>query len=392
MIIRQSAALTWIFFGMLFSRPLKVSYSIISIALVIFVLLSFLSISEGFRSVGDASGSATVGVIISDGARSETQSGITFSDQNQLEAELLRLDMGSTSIISPERQIVVPRKLRDGRDAGLLVRGIRPPGVDLREGMTIIEGRVPEAGTREIMVGVRLAAAYPGLSVGNSVRLGPETWTVVGRFSLKNSVYESEAWADLDVMNAVFPAEPATQTLRFGQIDAGELFDAAEAIDNLPAINYRVVSERQLFAAQSGRSTDLILRLGWPLSIIMAIGAIAGAANTMSYNVSSRRRETATLKTLGYRGTAILTATLIESAIIALLGGVCGLIVAFLVFDGVTATALGGDFARTVFSLEVTYEVAVRGIGLALVIGLLAALGPALGASRTPTTSTSSVT
>jgi putative ABC transport system permease protein len=265
------------------------------------------------------------------------------------------------------------------------MRGLERDGFTMRRGFTLVEGRLFEPGAAELIVGRGATSAYRGLEIGSRIELGSMQWTVVGIFALQGGAFESEAWADLAVMTAAFPDQQPVQTIRVGPgLPEGAIAALSTAVSTRPGLFYQVTTERGLFASQAGRSTDLILRLGWPLSMIMACGALAGAANSVSYSVQSRQGETQTLRTLGFSAHATFVATLAESTLVALAGGLLGIVLAYGVFDGTTATALGADAARTVFAMTVTPELAGRALVLAAMIGLLAAFSPALSAYRAP--------
>ena len=143
-------------------------------------------------------------------------------------------------------------------------------------------------------------------------------------------------------------------------------------------------TEKDFFAQSAGGLSNLIMYLGWPLAIIMAVGALAGAWNAMYASVDSRIREIATLRTLGFSGFAAFVGTLVESLMLAFIGGLVGAVITYFVFDGVSASTLGGSFTQVVFSFAVTPAAVVSGVVLALLVGLLGGFFPALRASRVP--------
>jgi putative ABC transport system permease protein len=138
------------------------------------------------------------------------------------------------------------------------------------------------------------------------------------------------------------------------------------------------------FAEQASRTSDLIQKLGWPLAIAMAFGALAGALNTMYSSVAARVTEIATLRAIGFGGLPAFVGTLVESLILAAIGGVIGAAATFLIFDGMSASTLGASFTQVVFSFKLTPALAVEGVVLALIVGLIGGIFPAIRAARTP--------
>jgi putative ABC transport system permease protein len=145
-----------------------------------------------------------------------------------------------------------------------------------------------------------------------------------------------------------------------------------------------VKTEAEYYQEQAKAMSDMIFFLGWPLAIAMALGALAGALNTMYNSVAQRAVEIATLRAIGFRGVSAFLGTLVESLVLAFIGGLLGTLAAFLLFDGISASTLGGSFTQIVFSFELSSDAFVQGITLAMIIGLVGGFFPALKASRVP--------
>jgi putative ABC transport system permease protein len=154
--------------------------------------------------------------------------------------------------------------------------------------------------------------------------------------------------------------------------------------DNDPRMKLDVKSEAAYFADQSSQTTDLIQKLGWPLAIAMAFGALAGALNTMYSSVAARATEIATLRAIGFGGFSAFVGTLIESLALAAIGGVIGAALTYAIFDGLSASTLGGNFTQVVFNFKLSPVLIGEGVLLALVVGLVGGLFPALRAARMP--------
>jgi putative ABC transport system permease protein len=216
-------------------------------------------------------------------------------------------------------------------------------------------------------------------------RLLPTTrWTVVGVFESGGSVFESEIWGDLPVIQSLFNRNNVFQTAR-ARLTSPQALDALKAyVDNDPRLKLDTKSEVEYFADQASQTSDLIQKLGWPLAIAMAFGALAGALNTMYSSVSARAAEIATLRAIGFGGFPAFVGTLTESLVLAAIGGAIGALATFFIFDGLTASTLGGSFTQVVFSFKLSPALVGQGVVLALIVGLIGGLFPALRAARLP--------
>jgi putative ABC transport system permease protein len=369
-------------------QRLALSLSMVfSIALVVLVLAGFLSMAAGFERVLKGSGSAAVAVVLGGGARQETGSDIPPDTVRSILAlggdiGVLR-DAGGTLVAS--REMVVTAAAAQGNTT-LALRGMDPSGPGLRDGVTLSKGRLFAPGSREIVVGEGLVQQMPDLAIGDTLRLGSLDWLVVGYFAANGSAFESEIWADLDSLRAGFDRQGEVQTLRLRLTDPAAIGRPRIALATATAEPLTVLSEADLYAGQSGRTAALIRLFGWPLAALMAIGAMAGALNTMMSSVSERSTEIATLRALGFGRLPAFLATWAEAALLALLGSLIGVALSWAIFNGWQASTLGANNARMGFRLLVTGEV-MRAAGLVgLAIGLIGGALPAIAATRLPLT------
>lgn len=367
------------------SRASIALVTLVAVAVVVAVLLSFLAMGNGFRSTVSGTGSPNVAIVMREGSESEVNSTIT-RDQVRLllDAPNLRRD-AEGPIGSAELYVVVDGVKRSGGTrANLPLRGIEARGVQLREGVRIVEGRMFEPGTNEILVGAGVVREFEGFDLGQEIRFNRSTWKVVGVFAIEGSVFESELWADVRAVQSLFQRGSRFQTLRLGMADPARFAELEAYVRDDPRLKLDVKTEQAYFAAQAERTTDLILYLGWPLGIAMAFGALAGALNTMYTSVAMRAREIATLRALGFSGIAAFAGTLAESLLIAVAGGVLGALATWGFLDGLSASTLGGSFTQVVFRFELSPYLVWQGVGLALVIGFAGGVFPAWRAARTP--------
>ena len=372
-------------------RRLSISASMVfSVALVVCVLAGFLAMARGFETTLQSAGSSSVAVILGGGTNQEAGSDVPASIIRTLSAMTddigVTRDANNLPIFSREIIVAVDAKSR-GADAGqtLALRGMDQSGSSIRDNITLSAGRLFAPGTREIVVGERLAQQF-GLSMGTMVRLGTVDWTVVGHFSARGSAFESEIWADLDAVRSAFDRQGQVQSLRMRLADPASLSRLQDKISAIKAAPLLAVAEAQLYAAQSARTADLIRLFGWPLALLMAVGATAGALNTMMNSVSDRTVEIATVRALGFSRLSAFLGTWVEAVVLAAIGVVVGLLASWLAFNGWQASTVGANGARMAFQLSVTCDVMATAGLLGLAIGILGGALPATVASRLPLT------
>jgi putative ABC transport system permease protein len=356
------------------------------VALVVIVLLAFLAMGNGFQRTLASAGAEDIAVILRGGSQSEVNSVVT-RDQVRLVEEALGVAKTSDGqpLVSAELYLVVDGVKRSSQTkANLPLRGIGQEGAAVRKGITIVAGRMFAPGSSEIVVGNALLKEFQGFDLGQTVTFGTGRWTVTGVFEAEGSVFESEIWADLPVVQSFFKRDNVFQTVRARLDSPAALNGLKSYVDNDPRLKLDAKSEAAYFAEQASGTSDLIQKLGWPLAIAMAFGALAGALNTMYSSVAARASEIATLRAIGFGGLPAFVGTLIESLILAAIGGVIGAATTFLIFDGLSASTLGASFTQVVFSFQLTPAIAAEGVILALLVGLVGGLFPAIRAARMP--------
>lgn len=384
--LKQIAAVTAINLRSIPQRFWLSLSTVVAVALVVMVLLSFLAMSAGFRRTLASSGADDIAIVLRAGARAELNSVIARDQVRLLEdAPGIARDPQGKPLTSAELYLVVDGiKRTTGTKANLPLRGIGESGAAIRKGIRLVEGRMFEPGRNEVVVGKSLLREFSGFELGRTVKFGTSQWTVVGVFEAEGSVFESEIWADLPVVQSLFNRPNTFQILR-ARLTGPEALAALKAYnDGDPRLKLDVKSEKDYFSEQSSQTSDLIQKLGWPLAIAMAFGALAGALNTMYSSVASRSVEIATLRAIGFGGFPAFVGTLVESLLLAGVGGVIGAVATFLIFDGFSAATLGASFTQIVFSFELTPALIGQGVALALIVGLIGGLLPAIRAARMP--------
>jgi putative ABC transport system permease protein len=359
---------------------------VVGIAGVVGVLVALLAMGEGFRSVLAQAGRVDEAIVLRKGASAELNSGLS-RDNAVLIAQgpgILK-NAESKPLASAEVVVVVslPKKTT-GTDANVEVRGVGPRVWELRTNAKIVDGRRFELGKRELVVGKGAHSEFAGLETGQTLRLGLQEWTVVGRFTTGDA-HESELWGDAEIVQGAYSRDGyQSVTLKLTNADAFDTLKAALSTD--PRLTVDVERTRDYYATQSEDLTRLIRILGVAIAAIMGVGAVFGALNTMYTSVSTRSREIATLRAIGFAATPVVIAVMLESAVLALLGGAIGAALSWLMFDKYTVSTLGANFSQVVFAFKVSPTLVAHGLLWSLVIGLLGGLLPAVAAGRMPVT------
>lgn len=369
--------------------PQRVSASLIAVAGVagvVVVLVAVLSIAEGFRAAMVGAGAADVAIVMRGGSDSELSS--------TLEVESVRVALGAPGVrrtdagplASAEIFVIVEVSKRStGTAANVPLRGVGAAAFGVRDNVQLAAGRRFREGTREVIVGRSAAGQFAGLELGDTQRWGNQDWTVVGIFEAEGSVAESEVWGDASVVQSAYRRGSTFQSVhaRLQSPDAFKQYRAA--LENDPRLSVSVVRESDYFLAQSQALYAIVTTLGLGIAVLMAIGAVFGAVNTMYAAVASRTREIATLRALGFGALPVVASILAESVLICLAGGVAGGAIAYFGFNGYqTATLNWQTFSQVAFAFLVTPELLLRGFACALVLGVLGGLLPAVRAARLP--------
>jgi putative ABC transport system permease protein len=363
---------------------------IVGIAGVAGVLVAVLSMSEGFRHTLASTGRGDRVIMLRAGSDAEMSSGIS-RDQTQLVASLpaVARDASGRPLASAELVVMVDLPRRGQTDPNNVpFRGVQPVAFTIREEVALVEGRRFAPGVREVMVGRRAARQFEGLEVGSRIAFRDSDWVVVGIFTSGGDVHESEIWADAEVAASAFRRtgfQSVTARLVDGSAAGLEALTAAIGRDRRLSIT--VLREPEYYAKQSRVLSTLINVLGYTVATFMAVGAMFGALNCMYSAIASRQVEIATLRAIGFGGAPVVVSVLIESLILALVGGTLGGGLAYLYCDGASLSTLNFDtFSQVAFDFRVTGALFAQGLLWALAIGAAGGVPPAIRAARLPVT------
>jgi putative ABC transport system permease protein len=362
--------------------------ALVGIAGVVMVLIGVLSISAGFRAVLTLSGARDVAIVLRSGATDEMGSGLTL-EQTKIIADAKNIQRDEQgSIASPELYVIVDIPLkRTVTAANVPLRGVGPQAPQLRQNFRIVEGRNFTPGTFEIIAGRGASQQFAGLTVGNKLRWGTTDWTVVGIFEDRGSVAESEVWTDATVLQGAYNRGTTFQSMRV-KLTSPEAYRAFEdALTTDPRLNVRMFTEREYYEKQSRTLIALVSTIGTVIAVLMGLGAVFAALNTMYSAVSTRTREIATLRALGFGAAPVIVSVLTEALLIGLIGGVLGALISYFAFNGVRASTMNfTTFSQITFAFTVTPTVLVLGVVYALILGFIGGLLPSLRAARLPIT------
>jgi putative ABC transport system permease protein len=367
----------------LWVRRLTTVLTAAGMALVVFVFSAVLMLDAGLKATMVSSGSDLNVVVIRKGSDTEVQSGIE-RDAAAVVETLPQIARGADGGTLVSREVVALDSLSKRSSlqrTNVPVRGIPPLGLQLRNQVRIVEGRMFRPGASEVVVGSSVAHDFGGVGIGQTLNFAQRQWLIVGRFDAQRTAFDSEIWGDCDQLLQAF-RRIAYSSLLVRLTRAGD-FDALRgAIDADPRLQLEARRERQYYEDQSRQMSDFIRILGLTLSVIFSLGAMIGAAITMYASVATRTAEIGTLRALGFVRRSILTAFLLESMLLALVGGVAGLAAASLLQAVRISTTNFQTFSELAFSFELTPGVIVRALLFALVMGLAGGVLPAAKAAR----------
>jgi putative ABC transport system permease protein len=359
--------------------------SVLGIAGTVGVFVAMLSMARGFQATLIASGSAQNVMILRAGADSEMVSAITLDELRAIgDAPEVARDREGAPLVSPEVVVVAAFQLvSSGTDANVQVRGVSPTALEVRPSVRVSEGRFFRPGLAELVVGRNAAAIYRGLGLGSAVDFGGQTWRVVGIMDAGGSAFDSELWVDAEVLNQVFDRPRNIYQSVTARLVSTDRFTALkDRLTSDPRLTIQVESEIAYYAKQSRVVTTLIRVLGFLVAAVMAVGAVFGALNTMYSAVAARSREIATLRALGFGSASVVLSFVVESLVIAAVGGVLGCLAVLPLNGFTTGTINWQTFSHLAFAFRVTPGLMAAGLAFAVLMGFAGGVFPALRAAR----------
>jgi putative ABC transport system permease protein len=371
------------------SLPQRVGTSsvvVIGIAGVVAVLISVLAMSTGFIRTLQKTGPEDRAILVRTGSSAELVS--VLSNEAALTiADSAGVKKGGDGhpLASPETLLIMSLKKKDGDDASVPFRGLTQVGFAVHPEIKITSGRMFNPGVNEVIVGKSALRLYRGLDVGSQIKLFGATWTVVGTFESGGSGRESELLADKQTLNSAYQRGNGEQSVWVVVDPQGGFQTFKDAITTNPQLQVDVSTEKDFGARQASAISSILEIVAYVVGGIMAIGAVFGALNTMYSAVSTRSREIATLRAIGFGPVPVVVSVFVEALLLAFIGGAIGALTAWLMFNGHSVDTLGGGFGgQLIFDLAVTPGLVALGIIWACVIGVIGGLFPAIRAARLP--------
>ena len=385
----QAGSVTQVGLSTLRQRIGASSVIVIGIAGVVAVLVAMLAMAEGYRATLQASGGEDSAIVLRGASAAEVMSTLDHESVNVIgQAPGIARDAQNRPLVSPELVVAANLPIRGGKpdeDGSVQLRGIGEAAWAVRPDVKVIAGRKFASGRREVMAGTGAQRQFIGLEPGKQIKLGAQTWDVVGVFHSGDAM-DSELWADADVVATTYRRGSTRTSVTAKLVDAKAFKGFKSAVESDPRLDVDANTTLAYFSKQSEGMTKVIRIIGIVVGAIMAIGAVFGALNTMFATVATRAREIATLRAIGFRGVPVVVAVMLETMLLALLGGVIGGLIAWLIFNGFTASTIAGGVGQLTFQFDVSPAVLWTGIKWALAIGFIGGLFPALRAARLPVT------
>jgi putative ABC transport system permease protein len=370
-------------FRNLWTRKLTTLLTAGGMALVVFVFAAVLMLDAGLKKTLVSTGSFDNAILLRQSAQTEIQSAV-YRDQASLIETLPEVARGSDGapMVSKETLVLTQiAKKGSDRPANIVVRGLPPLGLLLRPQVKIIAGRMFKPGTSEVIVGRSISEGFDGVEIGQAQRFAGREWTIVGVFDGGKSAFDSEMWGDVEQMMQAFRRVNYSSTI----VRLRNPGDFAALVNRISAdqrLTLDVKQEPLFYEEQSAQLSTFISILGITLSVIFSIGAMIGAMITRYAAVANRTGEIGTLRALGFRRSSILAAFMLESILLALVGGLMGLALASGLQAFTITTMNWQSFSQLAFGFYLTPRIIGITILFSVVMGLVGGFLPSVRAAR----------
>lgn len=367
----------------LWTRKLTTALTVAGMALVVFVFAAVLMLAQGLQKTLVQTGSYDNVVVIRKSSESEVQSGIERLQASIVETQPeIAAGADGRRLVAKELVVLIalPKRGTD-KPSNIVIRGIEETSVALRPQVNIVQGRMPRAGSSEIIAGSSIAKRFEGGGIGESLRFGMRDWTVVGIFDAGNTGYSSEIWGDVDQFMQAF-RRPVYSSIIFKLRQPRDFENAKDRIENDPRLSLEALRETRYYEKQSEMMAKFLRILGITLTLIFSTGAIIGAMITMYAAVANRVPEIGTMRALGFQRRDILSAFLMESLVLGIAGGLTGLFFASFLQFFTISTLNFQTFSELAFSFTLTLEIFSWATGFSLIMGFVGGVLPAVRASR----------
>ena len=368
----------------LWARRLTTALTVGGVALVVFVFAGVLMLARGLEATLVETGSADNVIVLRRSATSELSSQIDRATADALEAEngVARAGDGRALLSRDVMLIINLYKKKSGALGNVSTRGVSAHALEVRHGVRIIQGRPFQFGTHEIVVGKSIASRFKGVALGAELAFAGDRWTIVGTMDAGGTGFDSEIWGDADqFMQAA--GRPVYSSLTFRLAEPARFDQLKARLQADPRFqSVELKHERDYYKEQSQTLAKFIRILGLVVTTIFSFGAMIGAMITMYAAVASRTVEVGTLRAVGFRRRSVLAAFLVESIVLALVGGALGVgLAALLSFERISVVNFT-SFSEIGFGFALSPGVIVSALTFAVVMGLVGGFLPAVRAAR----------
>lgn len=362
--------------------------TVVGIAGVMLVIVGVFSIYEGFRKTLELSASDDVAMILRGGSSDEMSSGLDINTARVVGDSPGVARDAAGPLVSSELYVSADIKNRATDSSSFVpMRGVTAQAPKLRRAFRMVEGRYFASGSNEVVVGRGASTQYVGLGLGEVLELGKNRWQVVGIFEDAGSVSESEIWADLRSVQDAYDRGASFQSIRARLTSTDAFRGFKDALTSDPRVNLRIQTEREFYEFLSSALRTIVLVGGMTVGLLMGIGAIFGALNTMYAAVAARTREIATLRAMGFGALPVTVSVLTEALLLGATGALLGALIGYVAFNGLQTSTLNFvSFTAMTFAFSVTPALLAGALAYALVLSFVGGLLPAWRAARLPIT------
>jgi ABC-type antimicrobial peptide transport system permease subunit len=359
------------------------------IALVVAVFAVLMAMSEGFAATLRSTGRTDNVMIVQRGSASELTSGVPLEHRNMIVVdERIARGPDGRPLSASEWVIVIGLpKAATGTPTNVTLRAVPQATFEVRGGIRVVEGRNFQPGLDEVIVGRKLLDRIEGLRLGGAVKYQRKEFRIVGIFASDGDAFESEIWGDFDVFGAMFQRGAGSNSVVARMKDPADIPALDRWIRSQPQMQLQAVSERKYYEDQAGPLSKILRGLATFVAVIMGVGAVFGAMNTMYAIVAARTREIGTLRALGFSRRAILLSFVLESVVLALVAGAIGCLLALPMHGFSSGTGQTQSFSEIAFDFRITPQIVFVSMTFAVLMGLVGGLLPALRGARMAITS-----
>jgi putative ABC transport system permease protein len=385
--LRQALAITGISIRSIPERWAPSLVIVVGLAGVVAVFTALLAMATGFESTLKATGRSDAALILRGGSDAELNSAFDRASSDLIKEEPgIATGADGKPLASAELMVIAELVRKDDvrNGANVTLRGVEPTAFALRPQLKIVGGRNFTPGLRELIAGRGVLQQFQGAAIGDTVRMRGSEWKVVGTFA-SGDAHDSEMWTDVNVARSTFGRNGSSSVL--AALDGPDgLARLRSAVAAEPRLSLDVMREQDYFSGQTRQFRKTIGFLAGVVTLIMALGAVFAALNSMYAAVAARGKEIATLRALGFGGLPVVASVMTEALLLALAGGVLGALIAYALFNNFSVSTLGQNFTQVVFNFKVTPQLVARGLIIAVIIGMIGGFMPALRAARLPVT------